>query len=287
MDRRHPKTRTRIPACIHNISVCEEGMRMVGSLIDQRFGYWVVLYRDSNRNDYYVCRCDCGTIKSVYGYALRKGLSKSCGCRRFESKYDDEYGRDCRRRAYTKWQGMMRRCYDQKHTRYHTYGGRGIQVCDDWHDFDRFYEWLISQGYNNDLSLTIERIDNNKGYNPSNCILIPLSEQCNNKTTSHFIEYNGEIHTMTQWAKIKGINVFTLKKRLESGYSIDDALNKPVEYKGPILLECDGISKSMKDWAKELGVPAQYISMWNKKGYSVKDMKGRSEKLHKKWQGDA
>lgn len=122
---------------------------------------------------------------------------------------------------------MRRRCRDSKNPAYKNYGGRGIDICDEWHDsFDAFELWSMQHGY--DDSLTIDRIDNNKGYSPDNCRWATYSQQARNRRRNHVIEHNGESHALCEWEEITGIKAKVIYNRIyKYGWSVDDALMTP------------------------------------------------------------
>ena len=123
---------------------------------------------------------------------------------------------------------MKNRCENKNSKDYKDYGGRGITICDEWkNDFVEFLYWSLKHGWENGLS--IERKDVNGNYCPENCCYIPLSEQPKNRTCTTRIEFNGEVHSISEWARIKGMNRSTLKERLNSkNYTLEEALNTPV-----------------------------------------------------------
>lgn len=107
------------------------------------------------------------------------------------------------------------------------YGGRGIVVCDDWkNNFKAFYDWAMANGYNDGLS--IDRIDNDKGYSSDNCRWVTMEIQSNNRRSNITVEYNGECRTLAEWSKTLGIKYATLRKRLEDGWSVEDAFHTPL-----------------------------------------------------------
>lgn len=163
------------------------------------------------------CQCDCGNIVVVDGDHLKSGHSKSCGC---ITKKHGMFGT----RIYKIWDSMYQRCYNSNHAAYKDYGGRGITVCDEWlHNFQAFYEWSMSNGYADNL--TIDRINVNGNYEPSNCRWATDIEQHNNTRKNRYIEFNGETHTMAEWARITGIKYATLASRIiTKGWSIERAL---------------------------------------------------------------
>lgn len=129
-------------------------------------------------------------------------------------------------RLYRIWKAMRTRCNNPHTKEYHRYGGRGIKVCDEWNDYIVFRDWAYQNGYTE--KLTIDRIDNNKNYSPDNCKWSTLVEQQQNRCTCRMITYNGKTQNMTLWAKELGIPSYRIKKRLQLGWSFEDAINKPL-----------------------------------------------------------
>lgn len=115
------------------------------------------------------------------------------------------------------YRNMKRRCYNPKNPAYENYGGRGIVVCDEWKEryagYKRFKEWALSNGYQEDL--TIDRIDNNKGYSPDNCRWVTRKVQNNNKRNSHLVTYKGKTQTLTQWCEELGLNYRRTEARVD------------------------------------------------------------------------
>ena len=132
-------------------------------------------------------------------------------------------------RLYSIWHCMKVRCYIKSCLSYKNYGGRGIKICDEWkNDFISFYNWSLANGYKDNL--TIDRIDVNGNYEPSNCRWVSKKEQDNNRRTNRFIEYNGIKKTIQQWAEEKGINTYTLRKRIRMYGEKSEKLFMPVNY---------------------------------------------------------
>ena len=174
----------------------------------------------------WLCKCDCGNKKIVVGSELKRGKIKSCGCtsRSIKGLY--------RSRLYRIHHMMMCRCYCKTIESYKHYGGRGIVVCDEWKGkggFLNFYNWAISNGYSDNLS--IDRIDVNGNYCPENCRWADIETQANNTRANKFIEYKGKKLSISQWSRELVINRNTLDKRLNSGWSVEDALEKPINLK--------------------------------------------------------
>lgn len=154
-------------------------------------------------------------------------------------------------RLHTIWHSMYCRCYYPQTNQYKHYGGKGIQVCEEWkNNFLNFYNWAMANGYRDDL--TIDRIDNDKNYCPENCKWSTYKEQYSNKTNNRFITFNDTTATLTEWSKIYNINITTLSDRLKSGMSFEEAITKPI-YKsgGYLIFTINNETKMLSDWCKE------------------------------------
>lgn len=172
----------------------------------KRFGNLLVLGKSENKKYHYKCLCDCGNVLDVSKYKLRDKQIKSCGCTKGikHGKYHT--------RLYHIYYKMKTRCYNKHHISYKDYGGRGIKICNEWlNDFMKFYNWAIANGYNDNL--TIDRIDVNGNYEPSNCRWADRTTQSNNTRRCIYITYNGKTQTIAQWAEELGINYNTLRAR--------------------------------------------------------------------------
>jgi hypothetical protein len=185
--------------------------------------------RDKSRQYYYYCKCDCGNFVDVRKDSLLNGRVKSCGCYTLDrlTKHNK-----CNTRLYHIRSGMIERCCNPRNKDYKNYGARGIDICQEWKlDFSKFYAWAITNGYSDGLS--IDRIDNNKGYCPENCRWVSNKVQGNNRRTNKYITYNGETKTVSQWADVLGIGLSTLRYRLfisnmplEKAFNVDKLKNK-------------------------------------------------------------
>lgn len=190
----------------------------------EKFGRLIVLRmsdRKSGRKTYWLCQCECGNIKEIRSDCL--GIVKSCGClKREQDRINLESNHKHKlsgTRLYNEWQGIKGRCTDKNNKRYNDYGGRGITICSEWLVPDKFFEWAIKNGYNDNL--TIDRIDNNGNYEPSNCRWVDNKTQSNNKRTNILINYNGRIQTLKQWCEEFDIDYRRSWNRHRRGLSLD------------------------------------------------------------------
>lgn len=175
---------------------------------------------------YWNCKCDCGGTAIVPRSCLNGG-TQSCGCLHREAT-QKFLGKHFMTNSitYKSWLNMRRRCNDPKNNRYERYGGRGIKVCDRWNE--SFQSFLQDVGERPSLDHSIERRDNNRGYEPNNCYWASRQEQSNNKKTSVLWQFNDRKQTIGEWSKETGIGWDTLKSRVSIyGWSIERALTTP------------------------------------------------------------
>lgn len=201
-------------------------MRAIRDLTGMKFGRLTVIGRGENSKDGHPrwnCVCDCGNIKDipVSADSLKRGKVTSCGCFRRERITKHNCSKE---RLYQIWHGMIKRCENKKDKKYLKYGARGITVFHEWHDYMVFREWALNNGY--EEHLTIDRIDNKKGYYPDNCRWATNKQQCNNKTNNVNITIDGVTHTIAEWGDITGVNRTTIKHRYEKGIKGKDIISK-------------------------------------------------------------
>lgn len=169
---------------------------------------------------YWQCICECGNITFVRAGDLVSGNTKSCGCAKKNSH--TKHGL-INSRIYHIWAGIKRRCYNTKNPSYKYYGMRGIQMDNIWkNNFLSFYNWALNNGYKENL--TIDRIDSNGNYEPSNCRWATREEQSCNTRRNRYITYNNETHCIAEWAKIYNLKEYTIRYRLNNNWTIEEAL---------------------------------------------------------------
>ena len=206
-------------------------------LTGKRFGRLTVLYRANTVGEMakWHCKCDCGNEVDVFAGNLKKGNhSTSCGCyqneRRIESHTTHGYSNT---RIYQVYCKIKDRCNCKNNPSYYRYGARGIKMCPEWeNDPEVFCKWAYANGYREDAEFgetTIDRRDNNKGYSPDNCRIIPLKEQCNNRSTNIFFEHKGIRKTLAQWRDMFGLTQWQAYKYLVlRNYTIQDLIDRGI-----------------------------------------------------------
>ena len=185
--------------------------------IGSEWGLWIVI--SAAGRGYWNCRCACGTEAVVFGGSPRRGNSKSCGCRvpeisRGLGRKTATHGLS-KSREFAIWMGIRARCRNPRNGNYPRYGGRGIEVCDLW--FDSFEAFYGDMGPRPSPKHSIDRIDNDGNYEPSNCRWADLKTQANNQSHNRVVTYRGQSMTLTEAAQASGIPVSTLGGRLRRG----------------------------------------------------------------------
>ncbi len=174
----------------------------------------------------FLCKCECGHIGKHVLVLLVNGQTKSCGCLRKKTflERNTKHGIS-RKKLYTILLAIKQRCLNVNNKNYHRYGGRGIELCDEWkNSVELFYNWALENGYKEGLS--IDRIDNNGNYCPENCRWVSMHVQSRNTRSNVFIEFNGERLCIQDWANKLEITSCTLKKRIKN-WGLEKALTTP------------------------------------------------------------
>lgn len=194
-------------------------------LTGKRFGRLVVKSRifTASKQPKWLCECDCGTQREVFGNSLRSGATTSCVCFRIEQV--TQHGLSHKAPEYAVWNSMIHRCTNPKMDSYPDYGGRGIKVCERWRN--SFEAFLADMGPRPSKKHSIERKDANGDYEPNNCVWATAIEQGRNKRNNHFLIVRGEKLTFSECLRRFGVARTTLRKRLNSGMSDEDAVLTP------------------------------------------------------------
>lgn len=172
--------------------------------------------------------CDCGNEHFAMASEVKNGRTRSCGCLVSEvvSAIRTSHGATVNYTptpTYVVWQSMIRRCHAPAHKSFKDYGGRGIFVCERWHDFENFLQDMGEKP----KGLSLDRIDNNKGYSPDNCSWRSMKEQSRNKRSNRVLEMDGQKKCLQEWADEYNIHKSCLMARLKK-MSLKEALTKPV-----------------------------------------------------------
>ena len=206
-------------------------------LTGQRFGRLTVLefVPRTCKGSYWKCKCDCGAERVIGASGLISGQTKSCGCLKVEaakiiqSKFIKKHGKRGTR-LYNIWFKIKQRCFNKNNPAFNDYGGRGIGVCEEWkNDFQSFYNWAMENGYNEGLS--IDRIDNDGNYEPSNCRWTDNKTQCRNRRSNVIVEYKGKKMCLTEAAELSGISINTIYRRYYHKGDRGERLFRPVRKK--------------------------------------------------------
>jgi len=197
------------------VSFGKSGRPLKNDLTNKKFGKLTVLYRTRYhlKGVKWMCVCDCGNFSIPESNDLKSGHTTSCGCYGRSMLEKTTHGHTKGRKhttEYEAWAGMIARCKNKNRKQYKDYGGRGIAVCERWKNYDNFYSDMGEKP----KGMTIERIDNDKGYSPDNCKWATREEQGNNTRKNIFITHNGKTQTIAQWAREKNIYPQTLYNRI-------------------------------------------------------------------------
>jgi hypothetical protein len=203
-------------------------------LTDRRFGRLTVLEVCGRKKSYLLwrCKCDCGQEAKVASHRLLGGITTSCGCfqRQRAKESNTRHGLTGTAELFT-WNAMLDRCYDPKNKSYERYGGRGIKVCERWLNSAEVF--VQDMGLRPSAEYSIERLNNDGDYEPSNCKWATRYEQSRNRRSCRFVEYNGERLNLLDMAKKYNIKRATLTQRLDAGWPVEKALLTPIHVPQP------------------------------------------------------
>lgn len=195
-----------------------------------RFGRLTVMGPSPERRGSFVawgCRCDCGMIVIVSGVNLRAGHTLSCGCLVASRNRERllTHGRADAAPEYKTWLAMRGRCLNPNNRQYANYAGRGITICPEWSDFAVFYR---DMGAKPSPTHSIDRIDNDGPYSPSNCRWATPTQQARNRRIVRLLTWRGETRPLPEWAEITGLTPMAIYHRLDRGWTVDKTLTRPL-----------------------------------------------------------
>lgn len=215
-------------------------MRPTVDIAGLRFGRLVAIRRVASvkRNTMWAAQCDCGNITTVTATRIKSGHTRSCGClkretasrlNRIHGESSAKYGGE-HPSLFARWAHMKERVTNPNCQMYYRYGGRGITLCAEWRDYLVFREWALANGY--EKCLTIDRIDNDRGYSPENCRWVDRATQNRNKSDNVMITVDGITACLTDHTTRLGLSYSTIKNRLASGkWTPEAALKTPIRKK--------------------------------------------------------
>lgn len=246
---------------VHSMAVNGRAKDLTG----QTFNHWKVLEMVDNLSSgarYYLCQCVCGKKSSIRGHSLTSGGSESCGCvsgkgvRHLMSKT----------RVYKTWTSMKHRCNNKDAVNYETYGGRGISVCERWNEsFEEFYKDMGDRPKNT----SIDRIDPNGNYEPSNCRWADKTTQDENKRKSVKVIIGDEERNITRLCRDYGVSRSTVQKRLALGMTFEEAIKKPSEKPKYMIVLNNGLPMNKDEFFREYKIPSTTINRWISKGKTL------------------
>lgn len=242
------------------------------NLIGKKYGDLTVIGlsdKMSGRKSYWYCQCDCGNEVEVRSDRLTTGNTLSCGCLK---KAQDRINltkfhrhKESHTKLHNTWLGIKQRCLNPNNKSYINYGGRGITVCKEWSEsYENFRDWSLNNGYADNLS--IDRIDVNGNYEPSNCRWANAKQQANNRRSNLEITYNSETKTLMQWAEVFNLPYSAVTQRYKRGVRGDE-LFAPLNTKYmPKVVYYNGESHNLAEWARIYNLNRRTVQQRYNKG---------------------
>ena len=205
------------------------GSRLI-DLTGQQFGKLIVVKRVENyvspkglKFSQWLCKCNCGNECIVRSIHLRTGYVQSCGCLKLKQNGNTT------KRLWKIWKAMIYRCENKNDKNYLNYGERGIKVCDEWHLYDNFESWALNAGYDSNASFgkcTLNRIDVNGNYEPSNCRWVDQQTQTNNTRKNRYLTYHGVKHTFAEWTRIYNLSGGYIASKVNKGMTAEEIFDQ-------------------------------------------------------------
>lgn len=244
-----------------------------------RYGTWIAIAPSDVRKSghaYWECRCDCGTQRPVAALHLRSGKSSNCGCLKASrfAKMATKHGQTGTR-THRIWQLMKSRCSNSNLPDYKHYGGRGIKVCERWQTFENF----LSDMGEAPAGLSIDRIKNDKGYEPGNCRWATAKQQANNLRRNVRLTLRGRTQTISEWADELGVSASLLRWRYDEGWNDRRILTTPSRKDTRLSATVDGETLTIRQWAGRTGLPYSTMISRIERGWIGREVVyGRSQR---------
>ena len=246
----------------------------IENLVGKRFGRLVVIASATERTKSgrlrWLCRCDCGSEKSTQAINLKSGDTTSCGCVHKQQLIDRNttHG-SCDSPEYHTWCAMITRCTNANNREFKHYGGRGIKVCDRWRNFAMFLE---DMGTRPTPKHSIDRINVNGDYEPTNCRWVTQAEQVRNTRRNILVDVDGTEMTVMDAAGVFGVNSSSIYSRIwKLGWSKEAAVNVPTRKMRRVTYRVDGVDLSIAAAAAAKGIKPTLIYDRLRYGWSLED----------------
>lgn len=199
----------------------------ISTMIGQKFGRLTVIERAPNKSEKprWKCACECGGSTISFASSLRRGRARSCGCLKIEMfvARKGELHYQSRTPEYSAWSHMVQRCTNPSSKSYKHYGARGITVCERWRT--SFVDFLADMGKRPTNEHSLDRIDNDQGYEPGNCRWATIHTQNTNKRqTSKMLTAFGVTKSIPDWGRERNLLTVTIRYRLAHGYTPEEAV---------------------------------------------------------------
>lgn len=165
---------------------------------------------------------------------------------------------------YGRWNMMKQRCLNPNNRKFQNYGKRGIEVCEEWMDFKKFEKWALSNGF--EKKLTLDRVDTNGNYEPSNCRWATQKTQQNNRSNNRLLKHEGKEYTLSELSELSGIHQASIVVRLKKGMTTEQAISTGLNY-DHIEIQIDGEVNNLKRWCEIYNLPYKTIHARVKRGW--------------------
>ena len=237
------------------------------SVIGKRFERLLVV---SQKGTICQCICDCGTFHTVESGCLKGSDTRSCGClqrelvgAKFRTHGDSKSSEHC------SWRGAKTRCFNPNDSEFHNYGKRGITMCERW--VKSYLNFLKDMGRKPTPKHSLERINVNGNYEPSNCCWATQKQQCNNRRNNRLLTFRGRTQNVQRWAEELGLKKQVINGRLGLGWTADKTLSTPVLSTGRSakrMITFNGKTMTETQWSAERGWPRSTVTSRIIQGWS-------------------